>query len=225
MGNGGHDEPPIDLAANPRSRFGPGAKKPIEVVVNEPPRESRLDAIKFYVGMFVVVGLIVGAIGALAGPWIARRLSPRGRAAAAISPHVQALAQEQRPEALATEHYLVGKIVVIDDVRHDIDPVFYELPDGLWASDASELGSVVFVACGNRMLGEYRAKGANAGMMKAYAINCRVELFDRAGKVVTRNNFESKESPPVEQDMLEGNWYAPRPNDQIVAWLTSLPRR
>lgn len=230
MSGPGDHEPKIELGEDPRSRPQRGAaissrSVPMTRSPKVAPTESFLDRIKFYLGLAIVAAVLLGGIGALFGPKIVRRLSAHGRAAARIEPHVQGLAQYDRQMPATDQHYVVGKVVVIDEIRREVDPVFYELPEELYAKDANEIGTLVIVACGTTILGEYRSRGSEVGVFKAYASNCTVEVVDRGGRVRSFHSVASKEAPPLVQGSLDGHWYAPRPTRDIAAWIVGLPRR
>jgi hypothetical protein len=193
----------------------------------EPPASQR-GTVVVILGVFAGAAVVIVAFALLYEPWT-KRYSRRGVAARAIAPHVTTLTSASIAAPVVTSPYVRGKIVVVDRDESAIDGAFFELAEGLYANDASELGTLALVRCEPLLIGDFRAaKDTKRVIARAYATTCTVEVIDWSARRSTgKTTITSNEKPPREMfaSFYKGDWHAKRPSAAIAKWLTRLPRQ
>ncbi len=115
--------------------------------------------------------------------------------------------------------YVKGKMVVISKQEKEVDDEVYPaLPNELRADSPAEVGTVVILKWGAQVRGVYT--GGNAS---ALWHTCEVTVIDRSlSAIVGRQDFRGGD-PPV-STTGRGDIYGTKPIQEIVAYLTALPR-
>ncbi len=122
-------------------------------------------------------------------------------------------------EQLDRGAYLKGKMVVISKREMQVDEeVYTALPAELRADSPAEVGTVVVLKWGAQVRGVYSSN-------EAFALwhTCEVTVIDKSiSAIVGRQNFRGGD-PPV-STTGRGDIYGSKPIQDIVAYLTTLPR-
>jgi hypothetical protein len=115
--------------------------------------------------------------------------------------------------------YLRGQVVAIDVGTREVDEdVFFDLPAGLRAATPEEVGTVVLLKWGTKMVGMYTGPNGFGGV--ADAQTCEVTVIDRSiPAVVARRSFQGHD-PPTHYN---GTRTGPKPVEEVVNFLTGLP--
>lgn len=97
-----------------------------------------------------------------------------------------------------------------------ISPLHFELPRAIRAMQPDQVGTVVWLKWSRKDRGKYRTG-------TAYKINCEVIIIDPDKRaIVARQPFEGGEPPSSVAAGKDG--YGSRPIEQIMEYLTTLPR-
>jgi hypothetical protein len=117
--------------------------------------------------------------------------------------------------------YLKGKMVVISKRDKEVDEeVSSGLPPELQAAGPEEVGTIVILNWRGDVRGPY--VGSSAFGMRH---KCELSVIDRSlGAIIGRQDFYGGDPPAVVSANARGDIYGSKPIDQIVAYLTQLPR-
>lgn len=171
------------------------------------------------------VGLVVGITVAVLYAfhfWSERK---QAAARAALQPWAEmarASVQGQPPpkEALDPDGgYVKGRVLPVEHKHGAPDQIHFELPPPLRSAKPEDVGTIVWLEYGQKLVGKYE------GGAWAYAQTCRITLIDRARNVIiARQNVEGP-PPPQTISEREHAGYGGMPWPQVIAYLSSLPKR
>jgi hypothetical protein len=113
-----------------------------------------------------------------------------------------------------------GKIITINVKAKSVDPLFLQLSKDLKATRPEEVGTIVLLKRGGDLVASY-TDGSNCS-----AQTVDVTIIDNMSgeKIAVKNNFRGDE--PVCSGFSSGHaedTWGPAPDDQIIAYLESLP--
>lgn len=181
----------------------------------EPPRGGLLRA---FAPMLLVILAFVAVYfvqrpPAFVTPWL-----PSGRAAARIVPYAQALMAPYERPADPPPPSVCGKVATLDAPTRTVDASFHVLDASLRADDASQIGTVGIVSCGEVAIGR---KGGTAGA-QGFTVRCRVDLVHHTThRWLGGLTIESEDLPaPMRRT---GVFRGTRPSAAIARWIASLP--
>ena len=174
----------------------------------------------------LVVGLGVGAlvVAVIVGGVIYQSYAKKREAAARrnlekrAKEHAARLDYKFNPYAST---YVKGKVVVfnVDDKALDISQK--RLPDDLRADSEEEISTLVTVRCKQELEAFYFAKkDVNA----AWGKGCLVQVIDLAKNEIVGSKDVYGYAPPLQERSKSEPYEAKHPDDQIVTYLTTLPR-
>lgn len=164
--------------------------------------------------------LVLSGVVWLRPPRFVRPVLASGRAEARIEPYVgQLLFEATRPAAVVGAPYVCGKVAVIDAKARRVDESFHGLDPAIRADDASQIGTLARVSCGEVALGTF----AGTKTANTHAVRCRVELVDyRTRAWIGALPIDSEDLPaPMRRT---GEVHGSRPDRAIARWISSLPR-
>jgi len=116
------------------------------------------------------------------------------------------------------EPYLSGKVVILDKKNGTVDPMFRSLKSDLRANTIDEVKTIIWLEWGEELVGRYTSGGG------AYVYNCAVTVIDRqSATLLETRHFRGSQPPSSKQGY--GSAYGSKPDDDIVAYIESLPRK
>ena len=125
--------------------------------------------------------------------------------------------QNLKPESPG-EDYVVGKVVVIDKDKPQVHGIHFRLPEELRASSPEEVGTVVWLSWGEKVVGTY-TDGS-----KGYRRTCNVTIIDQANRQITGSRTFLGSNPPEEKSGF-GRRKGDKPSArEIAAYIKSLDR-
>jgi hypothetical protein len=147
------------------------------------------------------------------------RATGRSAHAALFQGHIQeylSITREQREQG----EYLRGKVIVVNTGDKEVDcDVFFELPSELRAATPEEVGTIVRLKWGTKMVGMYVSGRGSEGA--ADAQTCEVTVIDKSiPAIVAWRSFQG-DDPPMH---FTGARTGPKPVKAVVDFITSLPR-
>lgn len=149
-----------------------------------------------------------------------QRLDAYQEAFAASVPEYLSMVPPDTPIADDAEPKLLGKAVVVDKQAEGggVSAVHGQLPEEIRAESPTEVGTVVWIDWKEFQYGRYSATRVG------YRIDAVVTVIDKANKaVLDRVEFEGG-LPPETAPSGSQHGYGPRPVEQILEYLSNLPR-
>lgn len=143
----------------------------------------------------------------------------RERINAFISTTLNGLKSVPPEKGTGNDPYLTGKLLLVDKETEAIDPLFYQLPLELRASNPSEVGTIVLLKWRQEGVGYYTGTNKTAKQW-----HCDVEVIDFNGRRSLVEKDIIGHMPPnilTKGDTPEGY----KPDKKVIDFLTSLPRR
>jgi hypothetical protein len=161
---------------------------------------------------------VVAAIALVVGGFFGVRSIVRARAVAPFKPHVAAyLTQPAGAPPADGKAAIKGKVITVDRKGQEVDYLYFDLPEEMRAGKPEEVGTVVWLDWDKTQVGQY--DDGTPG----YVQTCQVTVIDKgANAVVGKNAFRGGDPPKSKKKSESG--MGPKPTDEIVKYLTSLPR-
>jgi hypothetical protein len=108
--------------------------------------------------------------------------------------------------------------------RGGLSEVHFVLPSELHASQPEQAATLVVLDWEAVLRGNYTDKRTDKSVGGAYQWRCQPTLIDKATEKVLARPEPFEGGPPPQSSPSGGDAYGSRPIQQIVAWLTALPR-
>ncbi len=165
------------------------------------------------------VGILVLIIGALVVFFLIKHAQYRE---AKVEPFKDHLSEYVSSEALkhmeGGQAHLKGKIVVIDKKEKKVDDMYFDLPEGLCAAKHEEVGTIVWLERGERMIGKY-TDGAGG-----YVKTCQVTIVDKSrNAIIEEREFAGSDPPGSKRGSAAA--YGSDPDGLVKDFLIGLPRK
>jgi hypothetical protein len=172
----------------------------------------RLAVLGVGVVFFVVCCGILGVVTVVGARIRAQRVAP-------FQPHLDEYAQRPKETAEDLENpHIQGKVLPLDPPERRVNyDVLIKLPPALSPQGPVEVGAVALLEWSKKKVGVYD-KGGNA-----YIQVCHLTLVDKARNVIAGE--EDFEGVPKVTTSSSGDDTGPRPIEEIVDYLSSLPRK
>ena len=169
----------------------------------------------------IVATVSVVVIGVVLGVFFLTRSADRTAQAARFQGNIQQyLAINNEPTE--QEAYIKGKILVINKKDKTVDDeLFFRLPAADRAGSPEEVGTVILVSWGKELAGFYSNKRGDGG--GGYVHKCEVTIIDKSISTVIYRRWFNGSLPPLKSSG-SGDRYGSRPVQEIVDYLTALPR-
>lgn len=163
---------------------------------------------------FVFVGIVcVGIFQLVRGAY-------RGTALKPFESHLAGWSDKtaMKPGQPKDQPYVTGKIMIVDITTRQFDNLYFDLPDALRAETPEAVKTVVWLERRQIEVGRY------TGGSRAIRHVCRATVADATKKqVVGSREFEGGMPPDRIKDRLDHGGSSP--DEDILNWLGSLPRR
>jgi len=119
--------------------------------------------------------------------------------------------------------YRVGRLVAVDPKGEGVDERLQNaLPADLRAADDEEVGTIVWISCGESPVGVYEDVDSNQERGRAYQGFCDVAVIDRAASlIVARRTFDASEPPSTTTS--RGDVHTVVDVEDVVRFLVGLP--
>jgi hypothetical protein len=185
-------------------------------------------------GVFLlkVVGLTVGVISLSVGAvflliyWLTYQETNYAPGAAELDPHIEEYTSNTGLKDVSDETvpYRVGKLVAVDVRNHKLDRRLQKaLPADLRAARHVEVGTVVWVSCGEDQVGIYRSyEGIGGEQGRAYQGFCEITVIDRAAALIVEKQRFVADRPPS-TTTRKGDIHTEVEVDRILQFLLGLP--
>lgn len=121
-------------------------------------------------------------------------------------------------EVRGAARFIKPRIIVIDAVEKRLDPVHFELPESLRASNPAQVESIVFVECTTKRVGSYGL------LSNAYSRTCGLSAVHKSGQRPFRMTGY-RASPPRRTYFTFWDHVAPRPNEAMAEDIAKAVRR
>jgi len=117
------------------------------------------------------------------------------------------------------ETYIRGKVIPVNIQDNAIDfNLYYDLPKDLRAGSPEEVRTVIEQVCTASLVGTYTRGGG------AYRWTCKLKVIDLSiSKILEEKTFTGSEPPGTTTGSK--NQYGSKPSDEIMDYLTALPRK
>jgi hypothetical protein len=185
--------------------------------------------------LFTAISLGVGLVLCL-GTLVTLALVLRPESDSPFRAHMAEYLAPVRPRGPLNPGQATGKMVVVDVNTRKVDPVHFELPDGLRARSAEEVRLVVRLKWERKEadfrygIERWEPQGGGdvrivngGGSFQAYRWDCQVEVIERAtGRRATQSirGIDPNRTVHSAEEMT-----GLKPTDQVLAFLQTLPPR
>jgi hypothetical protein len=115
--------------------------------------------------------------------------------------------------------YITGKVLAVDRSRNTTDDLYFQLPNDLRATIPEEVGTVIWVECGSRVVGTYTDGG------KAHQITCELTIIDMANTTIVGVKSFTGGPPPGSKRSGTGNEVGSRPTKEMAEYIMTFPKR
>jgi hypothetical protein len=121
----------------------------------------------------------------------------------------------------STAGWAPGRLLVLDasNSQRVVDLVHVRLPPARRADTPADVGTVVYLYWQRQAVGEYPSGGT------AYVHTCDLAAVDLSGPRITAHRIFRGGPPPETVRMGSGDHEGPRPEQEVVEYLTALPSR
>lgn len=113
--------------------------------------------------------------------------------------------------------YIIGKVIAINMQDGELDDVYYKLPNILKAKSHEEIGMVVWLEWGEKLIGTY------TDGWKGYAHTCNITIIDFSNNTVVDEKYFEGADPPDSKD-IGGDVWGSMPTKDIVKYIEALPQ-
>jgi hypothetical protein len=115
--------------------------------------------------------------------------------------------------------YLTGKVLLIDTAANKVDDLFFDLPADLRAHRSDEVGTIVWIHCAEEWVSLYPSDNR-----WGYQTFCRLTVIDKTNATIL-GKYVIAGFGPLPENKAPGDQPSPRPEDEILEYILSLPRR
>ena len=186
----------------------------------EQPQESEGHSKALIVGLAIGASVIVALVGAVFYQSYASRRDAEARRNLERRAREYAARQDYK-FGFRDSTYVKGKAVVFNLDDNTIDLSHKGLPDHLRAESEDEIRTLVTVRCKQELEAYYFRRGDVNG---AWGKDCWVQVIDVAKGEVLGGKEVYGYAPPLQEKKKGETFEAKHPDDQIVSYLTALPR-